>query len=130
MPSLRFGDASSGSGPQGRADASLAFCVAIHPEVRALDAELAVYGGCARFIMDDGYACGPPSVVFAAVARFGARVRAALGLVLNDIDKLECWSQLHDVTACHHRQHHLPAARVAGLSLPELADIYGRPQHA
>eukprot|EP00966_Prymnesium_polylepis_P012840 295238-Prymnesium_polylepis.1 len=78
--------------------------------------------------MDDGYACGPPSVVFAAVARFGARVRAALGLVLND--KLECWSQLHDITACHHRQHHLPEARVAGLSLPELADIYGRPQHA
>eukprot|EP00966_Prymnesium_polylepis_P027664 639466-Prymnesium_polylepis.1 len=44
---------------QGRDDASLAFCVAIHPEVRALDAELAVHGGCARFIMDDGYACGP-----------------------------------------------------------------------
>ena len=52
---------------QGDALASAGFCVGIHPEVRALDAELAPSGGAVRFLMDDGYAVGPPHLVFPAV---------------------------------------------------------------
>ena len=39
----------------------------IHPELRALDEELAPFGGAARAIMDDAYAIGPPEVVFPAL---------------------------------------------------------------
>ena len=35
-----------------------------------LDAEFGPHGGAARFDMDDGYAMGPPHVVFPAVMRF------------------------------------------------------------
>lgn len=66
---------------QGDAAASAAFCVGIHPEVRALDAELAASGGAARFDMDDGYAVGHPDVVFPAILAFAERV-AHLGLEL------------------------------------------------
>ena len=41
----------------------------IHPELRALDEELAPFGGAARAIMDDAYAIGPPEVVFPALER-------------------------------------------------------------
>jgi hypothetical protein len=39
--------------------ASAAFCVGIQPELRALDAELAPFGGMARGQMDDVVAAGP-----------------------------------------------------------------------
>ena len=81
--------------------------MAIHPEVRDLDAELASHGGCAQFIMDDGYACGPASVVLESVARFGRRLFESLGLVLNG-SKLSCWSHRYAVPTCPFRARHLP----------------------
>ena len=71
FPGLDRGGSSEGT-QQGRALSSMAFCVAIHPELVALDEELRPFGGFARAFMDDGYAAGPPSEVFAAVQRFGA----------------------------------------------------------
>ena len=52
------------------------FCVTIQPELRALDHELAPWGGCARGIQDDVYAMAPAWVVFPAVARFVKAVKA------------------------------------------------------
>ena len=66
---------------QGMSLSSLVFCIAIQPEVEALDAELVPYGGAARFIMDDGLVIGPPEVVFAAIERFAQRILDSLGLV-------------------------------------------------
>ena len=74
---------------QGCSLGSAGYCVGIHPEVRELDEELRASGGAARFDMDDGYAVGPPELVFPAVLRFARRV-AALGLEL----------QLHKCTCC------------------------------
>ena len=54
---------------------ALLFCLAIHPELCDLDAELRPFGGCARAIMDDVYAVGPASVVFPAIQRFAAALR-------------------------------------------------------
>jgi hypothetical protein len=71
---------------QGDGPASVSFCAGIHPEVVALDVD----GGAARFIMDDGYAIGPASVVFDAVRRFGEAI-AVLGVELQE-DKSECYS--------------------------------------
>ena len=65
----RPGDSSTGF-RQGGPESAAGFSVAIHAEVVALDEELRPWGGMARFIMDDGYACGPSHVVFPAVARF------------------------------------------------------------
>ena len=48
------GDSSEGV-QQGMALSSLVFCIAMHPELVALDAELSAVGGCARAIMDDVY---------------------------------------------------------------------------
>jgi hypothetical protein len=75
----RIGDSSTGFA-QGRAPSSPSFCVAIQPEVRDLDAELSIFGGCARFISDDGYAAGPAQIVFPAVARFRRAFTRRLGL--------------------------------------------------
>ena len=55
--------------------------VGIAPELAALDRELAAVGGVARGDADDIYACGPPAVVFEAVARFAEAVERELGLV-------------------------------------------------
>jgi hypothetical protein len=65
--------------------------MAIHPEVCAADAELALLGGCARFIMDDGYLVGPPAAAFAAAGRLVARLRAATGLEAQ-VAKFTCFS--------------------------------------
>ena len=70
------GDSADGT-QQGFAPSSTAFSVAIHPELKALDAILKPFGGCARAIMDDVYAAGPASVVFAAVQRFADSLRIA-----------------------------------------------------
>ena len=93
--------------------------MAIQPEVRDLDAELSIFGGCARFISDDGYAAGPAHIVFPAVARFRTRIYEALGLVTND--KLECYSLEYDLFSCPHLREHLPEARIAGVSAAQLA---------
>ena len=95
------GDSSDGTG-QGQAPSCTEFCVAIHDEVRALDAELRVFGGCARFISDDGYAAGPAHVVFDAVARFARRVSELLALHMQ-WHKLTCFSRGYDLTECPHR---------------------------
>ena len=59
--------------------ASLAFAVAMHPELVALDRELASVGGCARAIMDDVYAVGPASAVFSAIERFAEALEQMTG---------------------------------------------------
>eukprot|EP00973_Karenia_brevis_P054048 7507654-Karenia_brevis.AAC.1 len=66
---------------QGDALASACFCAGIHADVKRLDARLAAYGGAARFDMDDGYACGPPGIVFDAIQQF-AEAMADAGLEL------------------------------------------------
>ncbi len=75
---------------QGNALASRGFCAAIHPDVVALDTRLAASGGAAKFDMDDGYAIGPPEVVFEAVADFAIAI-ADSGLELR-IQKCRCFS--------------------------------------
>ena len=57
------------------------FSTGIHPELCALDAELQLYGGGARALMDDIYAMGPASVVFPALSRFSQCLKEAMGVV-------------------------------------------------
>lgn len=102
--------------PQGMPLSSLLFCIGIHAELRALDRELAPYGGAARAIMDDVYAYGPPEVVFAAVARFEARVWEACGLELVS-SKSKCWSSQHDLRGCPWRLQ-------AGVPMGSVLDEY------
>ena len=64
---------------------------AIHEEVLWLDAELAKSGGGARFNHDDGYAFGPPGVVFRLAEEFEAKLEA-LGLEIAK-SKSECYSR-------------------------------------
>ena len=47
-----------------------------HPEVRQLDSSVQAVGGMAKFGMDDGYVVGPAGVVFPAVEKFAADVKA------------------------------------------------------
>jgi len=106
---------------QGDGLASTAFCAGIHPEVKALDQELAEFGGAARFDMDDGYAVGPPGVVFPAVQRFGAAVRF-LGLDLQE-SKCECFSPAGPSALDGHRPDHFPLGQlvsdtVVGFGIP------------
>ena len=54
----------------------------MHPELVALDAELAAVGGCARAIMDDVYAVGPASVVYAAIERFAEAIEEMTGMTI------------------------------------------------
>ena len=89
------GDSSDGF-RQGSVEGAPGFCVAIHPEVVALDASLRSAGGGAWFCMDDGYAVGPAAVVFPAVMRFAEAVREALRLVVR-VDKLSCFSPEYDL---------------------------------
>ena len=101
------GDSSEGW-LQGGPSSSLGFCVGIHPEAVALDAELAPFGGCARLITDDLYALGPPAVVFPAVTRFAERLRASTGLEVTT-SKCACYSPafysgVYDLEVCPWRQ--------------------------
>ena len=75
-------DSSEGT-QQGLPPSSMAFSVAIQPELLGLDGELAAVGGAARAITDDVYAIGPPAVVFPAVMRFVEALRANTGLRIN-----------------------------------------------
>ena len=87
---------------QGMSLSSLVFCIAIQPEVEALDAELVPYGGAARFIMDDGLVIGPPEVVFAAIERFAQRILDSLGLVMKP-SAYACYSMEYDLAVCPFR---------------------------
>ena len=53
-----WGEAGDGL-TQGDAEASGAFAVGWHPQVRKLDADLRLGGGCCIFGNDDGYLMGP-----------------------------------------------------------------------
>ena len=96
------GDSSEGT-QQGFAISSGGFSVAIHPELRALDEELAPFGGAARAIMDDAYAIGPPEVVFPALERFAAALRTATALEVQQA-KYACWSPEYDLERCPWRR--------------------------
>merc|ERR1712012_1273788 len=58
---------------QGDPKASAFFATAIQRAVCQFDEELQVAGGKARFGNDDGYGCGPPDVVFPALARLAEK---------------------------------------------------------
>ena len=96
------GDSHEG-GAQGMPIMTTAFCVAIQPELIALDAELQPFEGGARAIMDDCYAYGPPSVVFPALARFARRLRDATDLEMQQA-KYACWSPEYDLDTCTFRE--------------------------
>ena len=97
---------------QGDGLASADFCVGLHPEIKVLDAEVAVAGGAARFDMDDGYVVGPPEAVFPAVLRFSDNIRD-LGLELQ-LEKCECYSPAGVV--------HSPDSRPLGMLFGNAAD--------
>ena len=108
------GDSSEGT-QQGFATSSATFSVAIHPELVALDAELRPFGRCARAIMDDIYAAGPPHVVWRAVIRFAAALTQATGLQLQQ-SKYACYSRGYDLTTCPWRE--LVGAALGGETPP------------
>ena len=67
--------------------------MAWHREVRKLDATLKERGGMARFGMDDGYAVGPPEVVFPALEIFARDVKQKCLLNWNHSkNKVFSWS--------------------------------------
>ena len=70
---VRWGLSEEGTA-QGDPLSSPYFCVAWHKEVRELNSSLKSSGGMARFGMDDGYALGPPDVVFPALEKFARDV--------------------------------------------------------
>ena len=67
---------------QGDSEAGGLYCVGWHPQLQELNAEVQAAGGFAIAGNDDGYAIGPPSVVFPAVARFREAIRENCGLNL------------------------------------------------
>jgi len=68
---------------QGCASSGAAFCLAIHPSILVADAALTRTSGFARFFADDGYLCGEPNAVLAALAVFEEQVKEECGLDLN-----------------------------------------------
>ena len=80
---------------QGDPKASAFFAIAIQQAVRRFDADLAVVGGKARFGNDDGYGCGPPEVVYPALARFETAIRDECGLTLQrQKTEIFAWGEL------------------------------------
>ena len=53
--------------------------------------------------MDDVYAAGPASVVFAAVQRFADSLHEMTRLEMN-VAKYSCWSAEYDLESCPWRQ--------------------------
>ena len=104
---------------QGSAESSAVFCVGIAPELAALDRELAAVGGAARGDADDVYACGPPGLVFEAVARFAESIEREVGLVMRP-EKLLCFSHNVDLFTCPERVAH-------GVPVGILRDEAGEP---
>ena len=82
------GDSSQGT-QQGAPPSSGIFCIGIHDELVALDAEVAPFGGAARAVMDDVYVAGPPAIVFPAIQRFMDSLREFADLEVQ-IGKLAC----------------------------------------
>ena len=80
---------------QGRALSGLLFALVIHPELKALNAELEPFGGCGKAYMDDTYIAAPPREAFAAARRFATRIKKMADL---DIQwaKVACWSPKQD----------------------------------
>ena len=76
---------------QGDPEASGCFCVAWHQEVIELDNTLKTAGGMARFGNDDGYAIGPASILFPAIANFAREVKEKHLLELQ-VQKTEVFS--------------------------------------
>ena len=68
------------------------FCVAIHPEVKAADAELSAKGGAVRFYADDGYLVGLPADVWPVFHRLRAALLDALDLHVHDDYKTTAYS--------------------------------------
>ena len=68
------------------------FCVAIHPEVEAADAELSAKGGAVRFYADDGYLVGLPADVWPVFHRLRAALLDALDLHVHDDYKTTAYS--------------------------------------
>eukprot|EP00973_Karenia_brevis_P071728 9967661-Karenia_brevis.AAC.1 len=60
--------------------------------------------------MDDGYAIGPPAIVFQAVANFASAI-SALGLELR-LDKCKCFSHGTDLRACVERPGDMPVGQL------------------
>ena len=59
------------------------------------DEELQAAGGKARFGNDDGYGCGPPYVVFPALARLAENLKNECGLTLQrDKTEIFAWGEL------------------------------------
>ena len=69
-------------GAQGDPEAGAGFAVPVQPAVKELHRELAAVGGVAVFGNDDGFAIGPPALVFQAVQRFAERVLRICNLKL------------------------------------------------
>ena len=76
---------------QGDPEASSCFCIAWHQEVIQLDRTLQAVGGMAKFGNDDGYAIGPASVLFPAIAKFANDIRVKHLLQLQ-VKKTEVFS--------------------------------------
>ena len=76
-----WGESKEG-GTQGDPESGPYFCIAIQPDVVAVDQLLQQHGGCARFGWDDGYLMGPPEETFAALEKFSESVQQSTGLVL------------------------------------------------
>ena len=68
------------------------------PVLRELDATLKAHGGMARSIIDDGFAVGPPEVVFPALKAFAEKAAATCGAEFN-VAKSEAWSPTADLEA-------------------------------
>jgi len=111
----RLADADEGIG-KGQADSPALFCIAIHPEVKALSAALHGDEGEAAFFMDDGFACAPAATVFPAAVKFVRDLAAATGCVINGI---ECYSPEYNLQNCPHRD---AAARELDIPI-ELAGV-------
>ena len=76
----RWGGSAEGTA-QGDPLSAPFFNVAWHKHVRNLNRTLNDHGGMARFGMDDGYAIGPPDIIFPAIEKFAVDVRQQCLLV-------------------------------------------------
>ena len=77
---MRWGESSEGTA-QGDPLSAPYFNIAWQKYVRKLNCSLIDHGGMARFGMDDGYAIGPPEVVFPAIEKFAEDVQQECLLV-------------------------------------------------
>ena len=84
---------------QGRDLSGLLFALVIHPELKALNAELEPFGGFGKAYMDDAYIGAPPREAFAAARRFAARIKKMADLDIQWV-KVACWSpkQVQDMS--------------------------------